>query len=144
MKSKFGRMVLAAPPGRTSHDRAANQSLFERRRVSHLLDVSILVACGWNSHAQHTLANRWLDELDGFSTCSATQMGFLRVSMSAGFGAGYAEARAALQAIVAEAINSVIDRGRYDAEVAAEATDAATIAAYGARCRAILGTAVPD
>ena len=68
--------------------------------MSHLLDVSILVACGWNSHAQHTLANRWLDELDGFSTCSATQMGFLRVSMSAGFGAGYAEARAALQAIV--------------------------------------------
>lgn len=51
---------------------------------------------------------------------------------------------ASLQAIVAEALNSVIDRGRYDAEVAAEATDAATIAAYGARCRAILGTAVPD
>ena len=51
---------------------------------------------------------------------------------------------AALQAIVAEAISSVLDRGRYDAEVAAEATDAATIAAYGARCRAILGTAVAD
>jgi predicted nucleic acid-binding protein len=68
--------------------------------VSHLLDVSILVACGWSSHAQHALANKWLDGLGGFSTCSATQMGFLRVSMSAGFGAGYSEARAALQSIV--------------------------------------------
>jgi predicted nucleic acid-binding protein len=68
--------------------------------VSHLLDVSILVACGWSTHPQHALANRWLDDLDGFSTCSATQMGFLRVSMSAGFGAGYAEARTSLQAIV--------------------------------------------
>ncbi len=68
--------------------------------MSHLFDVNLLVACGWTSHAQHAQANRWLDELDGFSTCSATQMGFLRVSMSAGFGAGYAEARAALEAIV--------------------------------------------
>ena len=51
---------------------------------------------------------------------------------------------AALQSIVAEAINSVIDRGHYEAEVAAEANNAATIAAYGTRCRALLGTAMSD
>ena len=60
----------------------------------------MLIACGWTSHAQHSVANRWLDGLDGFATCSATQMGFLRVSMSAAYGAGYEEARASLQAIL--------------------------------------------
>ncbi len=46
---------------------------------------------------------------------------------------------AVLQSIVADAIGCVIDRGRYDAEVAAETTDAATIAAYAARVKEALG-----
>ena len=47
---------------------------------------------------------------------------------------------AVLQSIVSDAIACVIDRPRVDAEVAAEASDAATILAYDARVKAILGS----
>lgn len=69
--------------------------------MSHLLDVNLLAACAWASHEHHAPANRWLDSLRSFTTCPATQMGFLRVSMSAGYGADFSEAREALDAILA-------------------------------------------
>jgi hypothetical protein len=48
-----------------------------------------------------------------------------------------------LQAIVAAALGSVIDRGRFDAELAAERDDAAVIAGHAAEVRAALGAAGP-
>ena len=68
--------------------------------MSHLLDVNFLIACGWKSHEEHVRAGRWLEEAASFATCSVTEMGFLRVSMSPAFGASFADARAALDAIV--------------------------------------------
>ena len=68
--------------------------------MSHLLDVNLLLACAWSSHAQHTRANRWLNSLAGFATAPVTQMGFLRVSMSVAYGASLADARTALEAIL--------------------------------------------
>jgi len=68
--------------------------------MSHLLDVNVLVACAWQSHADHGRANRWLEQARSFATASVTEMGFLRVSMSPAFGAAFADATQALQAIV--------------------------------------------
>lgn len=68
--------------------------------MSHLLDVNFLVACAWQSHTDHVRANRWLNGAKSFATSSATEMGFLRVSMSPAFGAGFSDAMAALEAIV--------------------------------------------
>lgn len=69
--------------------------------MSHLLDVSLLAACAWQSHSDHAAANHWLQALPSFSTCSAVQMGFLRVSMSAAYGASFVDARKALTDILA-------------------------------------------
>ena len=69
--------------------------------MSHLLDVSLLAACAWQSHDRHREANRWLQSLTSFATCSAVQMGFLRVSMSPAYGASFADARQVLAEILA-------------------------------------------
>jgi len=68
--------------------------------VSHLVDVNLLLACAWSGHANHASANRWLNSAAAFATAPITQMGFLRVSMSAAFGASFADARTALAAIL--------------------------------------------
>jgi len=68
--------------------------------VSHLLDANLLLACAWSGHADHVRANRWLNSITAFATAPITQMGFLRVSMSTAFGASFADARAALDAIL--------------------------------------------
>ncbi len=68
--------------------------------MSHLLDVNLLLACAWSSHPHHARANRWLNSLKGFATAPVTQMGFLRVSMSVAYGASFADARTALNAIL--------------------------------------------
>jgi toxin-antitoxin system PIN domain toxin len=68
--------------------------------MSHLLDVNLLLACAWSGHADHARANRWLNSVAEFSTAPATQMGFLRVSMSPAYGASFADARTTLQAVL--------------------------------------------
>jgi uncharacterized protein len=68
--------------------------------LSHLVDVNLLLACGWSVHPHHGAANRWLDAVDSFSTCSVTQMGFIRVSMGPGYGASFADAQRVLRAMV--------------------------------------------
>jgi len=65
-----------------------------------LKDVSLLAACAWSTHGQHTAANRWLDAQVYFATCPASEMGFLRVSMSPAYGAAFDEANAALNGIL--------------------------------------------
>jgi predicted nucleic acid-binding protein len=68
--------------------------------VSHLLDVNLLLACAWSGHADHARANRWLNSASAFATAPITQMGFLRVSMSAAYNASFADAKTALAAIL--------------------------------------------
>lgn len=60
--------------------------------MTWLLDVNVLVACGWESHVQHAAARRWVESVPRFSTCPLTQLGFLRVSMSPAFRATWADA----------------------------------------------------
>lgn len=68
--------------------------------MSHLLDVNFLIACGWQSHADHARASRWLSRAKSFSTSSISEMGFLRVSLSPAFGARFEDAIAVLEGIV--------------------------------------------
>jgi predicted nucleic acid-binding protein len=68
--------------------------------VSHLLDVNVLLASAWSSHEAHARVNRWLNKVSEFATAPVTQMGFLRVSMSAAYGASFGDAQTALGAIL--------------------------------------------
>jgi len=67
--------------------------------LSALLDVNFLLALAWETHDAHDTANDWLHSQKTFSTCPITQMGFLRVSMSPGFGASFADAMASLDGL---------------------------------------------
>ena len=65
-----------------------------------LLDVSFLIACGWQSHARHTEARRWLEAQSSFATCPLSQLGFLRVSLSPAFRASWEDAQTVLQELL--------------------------------------------
>jgi predicted nucleic acid-binding protein len=67
--------------------------------MSHLLDVNFLLACGWDSHNQHEAARQWLERQRSFTTCPLSELGFLRVSMTAGYRASFADAIAVLEDI---------------------------------------------
>ena len=68
--------------------------------MSHLLDVNFLIACGWQSHADHVRASGWLRGAKSFATSPISEMGFLRVSLSPAFGASFEDAMVALGAIM--------------------------------------------
>jgi predicted nucleic acid-binding protein len=60
--------------------------------MRHLLDVSLLLACGWSSHAKHATARAWLERQSAFTTSPLAELGFIRVSMTPAFRAGGAVA----------------------------------------------------
>ena len=64
--------------------------------MKYLLDVNILLASVWRSHAQHSKVSAWLDRQVGFATCPIAQLGFLRVSLSPGYRAAPEDALTAL------------------------------------------------
>lgn len=67
--------------------------------MSHLLDVNILLACGWSSHVRHADARAWLEAQPSFTTSPLSELGFIRVSMSPGYRASFTDAQAALSNI---------------------------------------------
>lgn len=67
--------------------------------MSHLLDVNILLACGWSSHPHHQAACAWLDARPSFTTSPLSELGFIRVSMSPGYRASFADAQIVLSNI---------------------------------------------
>jgi toxin-antitoxin system PIN domain toxin len=66
----------------------------------YLLDVNVLIALHTPSHGSYLKVQKWFHSVgqNGFSTCSITQSGFLRISaqIAAEANVGYAEARIAL------------------------------------------------
>jgi predicted nucleic acid-binding protein len=64
--------------------------------MKYLLDVSTLVACLWPRHVFHAKTITWLKGKQ-VAVCPITELGFIRVSTSARFGATISDARAALQ-----------------------------------------------
>jgi predicted nucleic acid-binding protein len=69
--------------------------------VSYLLDVNLMLACGWRSHQKHAAARVWLDRQPDFATTPISELGFIRVSMSPGYRASFADAQLALLEITA-------------------------------------------
>ncbi|MCS6954115.1 MAG: PIN domain-containing protein [Bryobacterales bacterium] len=47
-----------------------------------LLDVNVLLALAWPNHICHRAARKWFSahRLDGWATCTLTQLGFVRLS----------------------------------------------------------------
>lgn len=65
--------------------------------MSVLLDVNVLLAWAWQTHDSHAEISIWLDSLTEFHTCALVELGFLRVSLSPGYRASFADAKRALQ-----------------------------------------------
>lgn len=63
--------------------------------MSHLLDVSVLVALLWPSHTDHNRAKAWASG-KSLVLCSITELGFIRVSTGPAFNATMEDARRAL------------------------------------------------
>lgn len=68
--------------------------------MSFLLDVNLLIACGWQSHNQHAEARKWLEAQASFATCPFSELGFLRVSLSPAFRAAWDDAKTVLDEIL--------------------------------------------
>lgn len=53
----------------------------------YLLDTNVLLALAWPNHVQHPAAHEWFDRhaVEGWGTCSLTQLGFVRISSHPAF-----------------------------------------------------------
>lgn len=64
--------------------------------MSWLLDVNLILASRWTTHRDHLAAKSWVDSVGEFHTCAITELGFLRVSLSAAYEANWDETQEAL------------------------------------------------
>jgi uncharacterized protein len=64
--------------------------------VSWLLDVNLILASRWTTHSNHRAAKAWIDSTAEFYTCAITELGFLRISLSAACQARWNESQEAL------------------------------------------------
>jgi toxin-antitoxin system PIN domain toxin len=64
-----------------------------------LPDVNLLLASAWETHSEHQKARKWLIGLDRFLTCPITELGFIRVSMSPAYAAGFRDAAGYLSSV---------------------------------------------
>lgn len=76
--------------------------------MTWLLDVNVLLACGWKTHPQHIEVLTWLGGIKDWATSPITELGFLRVSMSPAYQASYADAQIALQSLCSRGGHSFI------------------------------------
>lgn len=95
----LGLALLSARADAPPMNNNRRQGPARRLSMSHLLDVNLLLACAWQSHAEHTKARTWLERQKRFATCPISQLGFLRVSLSPRYRASFADALAALEDI---------------------------------------------
>lgn len=61
-----------------------------------LLDVNVLLACGWKSHAENQTLLGWLLQVNDWATCPLTESGFMRISMTTAYQATFDDARKSL------------------------------------------------
>ncbi len=61
-----------------------------------LLDVNVLLACGWKSHVDHSTLLGWLLQVNDWATCPITESGFMRISMTTAYHATFDNARKSL------------------------------------------------
>jgi len=61
-----------------------------------LLDVNVLLGCGWKNHADHLALLGWLLQADDWATCPVTESAFMRISMTSAYQATFHDARKSL------------------------------------------------
>jgi hypothetical protein len=61
-----------------------------------LLDVNVLLGCGWKTHADHPELLGWLLQGNDWATCPITESGFMRISMTTAYQATFDDARKSL------------------------------------------------
>jgi predicted nucleic acid-binding protein len=61
-----------------------------------LLDVNVLLGCGWKSHAEHAALLRWLQKVEEWAACPVTELGFVRIGMTTAYQASFDDARKSL------------------------------------------------
>jgi predicted nucleic acid-binding protein len=71
--------------------------------VTWLLDVNLILASRWTTHADHSAVANWLDSVPEFHTCAITELGFVRVSLTAAYQATWNEVLESLEALHARA-----------------------------------------
>lgn len=64
-----------------------------------LLDVNVLLGCGWKSHADHQALLGWLLQVSDWATCPLTESGFMRISMTTAYQATFDDARKSLSTL---------------------------------------------
>jgi len=65
--------------------------------MSWLLDVNLILASRWTTHAQHLAAKTWIDSVGAFHTCAISELGFVRISLSGAYGANWEESQESLK-----------------------------------------------
>ena len=61
-----------------------------------MLDVNVLLACGWKSHVDHSTLLGWLLQVNDWATCPITESGFMRISMTTAYQATFDNAQKSL------------------------------------------------
>lgn len=85
-----------------------------------LLDVNVLLALGWKEHEAHSRVITRLDASQAWATCAIVQLGFIRLSGTAGiFHQPLSPERAAqaLQVLVADHLHKFLDDSVVPCEV---------------------------
>ena len=67
--------------------------------MSWLLDVNLILASRWTTHVEHASVKAWLDSVEEFHTCSITELGFIRISLSVAYNATWDEVQESLGAL---------------------------------------------
>jgi toxin-antitoxin system PIN domain toxin len=68
--------------------------------MSWLLDVNILLASRWKTHADHEAVREWLDAQPEFHTTPIVELGFMRVSISPAYSATWKDAHRSLTSLL--------------------------------------------
>ena len=67
--------------------------------MSWLLDVNLILASRWTTHSEHSAATVWLGSVNEFYTCAITELGFVRISLSAAYQASWEEVQETLRVL---------------------------------------------
>ena len=67
--------------------------------MSWLLDVNMILASRWTTHPEHHAVKEWIDSTDEFHTCSITELGFVRISLSPAYRANWTGVQEALASL---------------------------------------------
>ena len=65
--------------------------------MSWLLDVNLILASRWTTHPNHTAVKVWIGSVDKFYTTAVTELGFVRISLSAAYMATWDETQETLK-----------------------------------------------